>query len=81
MTSTERPTGGAATEIPHVGIPGLRLVRSEIRKITIDQRLVAVRHRVAGHHRPVDVGQHGRGGRRHRQRPRHRRSVPGPAGA
>ena len=35
----------------------------------LHQRLVAVRHRVARHHRPVDVGQHGRGGRRHRRSP------------
>jgi ABC-type transport system involved in multi-copper enzyme maturation permease subunit len=32
--TTERPTGTAAGEIPHVGVPGLRLIRSEFRKIT-----------------------------------------------
>ncbi len=32
--TTERPAGPRAGEIPHVGVPGLRLIRSEIRKIT-----------------------------------------------
>src|SRR3954447_16363930 len=32
MTTTTTPTSGRPV-VPHVGIPGLRLVRSEIRKI------------------------------------------------
>ena len=36
MTTTTTPAAPAAARpvIPHVGVPGLRLVRSEIRKIT-----------------------------------------------
>src|SRR4051794_8443909 len=33
MTTTTTPTSGRPV-VPHVGVPGLRLVRSEIRKIT-----------------------------------------------
>src|SRR5262249_10138058 len=29
----QRPTAAARPEIPHVGVPGLRLIRSEVRKI------------------------------------------------
>lgn len=33
-TTAQRPTAPGRVEIPHVGVPGLRLIRSEIRKIT-----------------------------------------------
>jgi ABC-2 type transport system permease protein len=33
-TTAQRPTATARPDIPHVGVPGLRLIRSEIRKIT-----------------------------------------------